>query len=165
MLTSRLSIANMTTELSTRESNMPAAAENTPYQIIWLVRRLFRALAQKSNELLAESGISASDRAVLEFLYPDKKLSVPEIAERYQVSRQHIQVTINALLESGLVATEPNPRHKRSPLIALSAEGRNLFEAVLKSDNDVIVELFSNTPAEHIEITRKTLQGLFNQLS
>ena len=65
------------------------------YQIVWLIRRLFRALAQKSDDSLQDLGISVADRAVMEFLQPDQKLSVPEIAERYQVSRQHVQVTVN----------------------------------------------------------------------
>jgi hypothetical protein len=48
------------------------------YQVIWLIRRVFRALSQKSSENLVEFGISVADRAVMEFLYPDKALSVPD---------------------------------------------------------------------------------------
>jgi DNA-binding MarR family transcriptional regulator len=74
-------------------------SQDVHYQIIWLIRRLFRSLSQKSDEMLRELGITAADRAVLEFLYPDAALSVPEIAKRYDVSRQHVQVTVNPLLE------------------------------------------------------------------
>ena len=38
--------------------------DNT-YQIIWLTRRLFRALAQKSDDSLQDLGISVADRAVM----------------------------------------------------------------------------------------------------
>ena len=89
------------------------------YEITWLIRRIFRRMAQVAGENLETFGITAADRAVLEFLYPDEALSVPEIAQRYDVSRQHVQVTVNALLEKGLVAKRPNPRHKRSDLIRL----------------------------------------------
>ena len=78
--------------------------------------------AQRSNDGLQELGVSAADRAVMEFLYPDEKLSVPEIAERYQVSRQHVQMTVNELLESGFLTKKVNPRHKRSQLIALTSK-------------------------------------------
>ena len=77
----------------------------------------------------------------MEFLYPEKMLSVPEIAEQYKVSRQHIQVTVNSLLEIGLVATKENPRHKRSPLIMLNAKGRKLFAAVLKKEEIVDIQI------------------------
>ena len=66
---------------------MPNQEQSADYQIIWLIRRLFRALSQKSNESLQDLGVSVADRAVMEFLYPDESLSVPEIAERYHVSR------------------------------------------------------------------------------
>ena len=101
--------------------------EQTVYEITWLVRRLFRAMGARADEYLSSLGISAADRAVMEFLHPDQALSVPAIANRYQVSRQHVQVTVNRLLESGYVQTTANPRHKRSPLILLTQEGSELF--------------------------------------
>ncbi len=134
------------------------------YQIIWLIRRLFRALGQKSNESLQKFGISAADRAVLEFLYPDEALSVPDIAARYQVSRQHVQVTVNALLDSKFLATKVNPRHKRSPLISLTAKGRNLFSRIKNQDLEIVDELFSAISAKERRTTQKTLNTLLAQL-
>ena len=134
------------------------------YQIVWLVRRLFRALGQKSNESLQKFGISAADRAVLEFLYPDGKLSVPDIAACYQVSRQHVQVTVNALLDSKLLMAKDNPRHKRSQLIALTAKGRNLFARIKEQDHEIVEELFSTTSAKARQTTQKTLETLLAQL-
>jgi len=136
-----------------------------PYQVIWLIRRLFRALAQKSNENLEGLGISVADRAVMEFLYPDNSLSVPEIAELYKVSRQHVQVTVNTLLEAGLVDAGPNPRHKRSPLMALNTKGRDLFKAVLEKDHAIVADLFSGISKEDIRVTRRTLHALLSELS
>ena len=144
---------------------MSKATKSEPYQIIWLIRRLFRALSQKSNENLEGFGISVADRAVMEFLYPDKMLSVPEIAEQYKVSRQHVQSTINSLLASALVVTKENPRHKRSPLMMLNPKGRKLFETVLKKDEEVIEILFSRISQSDIQITQQTLQSLLNELS
>jgi len=143
---------------------MPAAAHNEGYEIVWLVRRLFRALAQKAGENLAGKGISVADRAVMEFLNPDARLSVPEIAARYQVSRQHVQATVNSLLGKGLVVARNNPRHKRSPLIALTPKGRKLFGAVLDADAAAVEALFADLPRDQVEITRQTLQHLFSKL-
>jgi DNA-binding MarR family transcriptional regulator len=148
-----------------RESVMSNATESEQYQIIWLIRRLFRALSQKSSENIEAFGISVADRVVMEFLYPDKRLSVPEIAEQYNVSRQHVQVTVNSLLDSGLVVTKENPRHKRSPLIMLNAKGRELFGAIFKKDEEAIDILFSHVSKKSINITQQTLQSLLNELS
>jgi len=144
---------------------MAGSKQSDAYQITWLIRRLFRAMSQKSNESLEGLGITVADRAVMEFLYPDKTLSVPEIADRYQVSRQHVQVTVNSLLESKLAVTRDNPRHKRSPLIMLNKKGRDLFEKIMGKDKKTIELLFSNIPVADGQKTRKTLETLLKELS
>ena len=134
------------------------------YQITWLIRRLFRLMGQKANERLESLGITAADRAVMEFLYPDMRLSVPEIAEKYNVSRQHIQVTVNNLLEKQLVGNRKNPRHKRSALIVLNKKGRDLFTRILRDDQIMIEKWFANTPDTERKQTRLTLKSLYNQI-
>ena len=140
------------------------AKANDAYQIVWLVRRLFRAMAQRSNESLQDLGISAADRAVMEFLYPDERLSVPEIAERYQVSRQHVQITVNDLVKSGLLAKKTNPRHKRSQLIALTSRGRALFRRIKDRDTNTIREMFSQISESDRRVTQETLETLLAKL-
>ena len=134
------------------------------YEITWLIRRIFRRMAQVAGESLETFGITAADRAVLEFLYPDEALSVPEIAERYDVSRQHVQVTVNALLEKGLVKKKPNPRHKRSDLICLSGAGNRLFKRIRKNDARLVAGLFRNIPDRQLATTLKTLKELNDRL-
>jgi len=136
-------------------------SETSQYQVIWLVRRLFRSMAQVADGYLAAHGLSAADRAVLEFLYPEETLSVPEIANRYQVSRQHVQVTVNALLEDGFLETRTNPRHKRSPLIALTYVGRELFRKIRNTESGYVDALFVDIPTEDIECTRRTLEAIY----
>jgi DNA-binding MarR family transcriptional regulator len=134
------------------------------YEITWLVRRLFRAMAARADTNLSPYGISAADRAVLEFLYPDTALSVPEIAERYNVSRQHIQVTVNRLKEKGLVALRNNPRHKRSPHILLTRSGRTLFTEIRAADLALIDRLFAAIPESNQKVTKRTLGKLVDRL-
>lgn len=129
--------------------------------MVWLVRRLFRSMAQVADDYLAAHGLSAADRTVLEFLYPEQALSVPEIASRYQVSRQHVQVTVNVLLEDGLLEAHANPRHKRSPLIALTYVGRELFKKIRAIESDYVDALFVDIPADDVECTRQTLEAIY----
>ena len=133
------------------------------YEVTWLIRRLFRAMAQLADGYLKAHGLAAADRAVLEFLYRDDALSVPEIAARYQVSRQHIQVTVNTLLEDGFLESRPNPRHKRSPLFALSPVGRELFTKIRTAESEMLDTLFAGIAADDVECTRRTLQTMYFQ--
>jgi DNA-binding MarR family transcriptional regulator len=143
---------------------MIAKHPSDPYKITWLIRRLFRAMAQNTNERLAHLGITAADRAVLEFLYPDKALAVPEIAIRYQVSRQHVQTTVNRLFVQKLLLSKTNPQHKRSPLIILSAKGRNLFASIREADEDVLCTAFAGISRHDVATTENTLNALLEKL-
>lgn len=139
--------------------------DDDAYRITWLIRRIFRVLGRRAGDYLDGLGISAADRAVMEFIYPDNELSVPEIARRYRVSRQHVQVTVNSLIKKGLAMAVDNPGHKRSPLIALTDAGRSLFETVLERDREAIDRMFATVPQEERRQTRETLEKLFNNLS
>ena len=135
------------------------------YEITWLIRRVFRGMAAAADAYLETSGLSAADRAVMEFLYPDEQLSVPAIARRYQVSRQHVQVTVNSLVQRGLLRSMENPKHKRSRLIRLSELGRECFAEIRRRESAAIEELFADIPQEALSVTRETLRSLQQKLS
>ena len=134
------------------------------YEITWLIRRVFRAMAAWADQYLAESGLTAAERAVMEFLYPDQALSVPAIARQYDVSRQHIQVTVNGLTDKNLVRRTDNPRHKRSVLVRLTDQGRNAFAQIRRSESRIIDEVFAGIPDPDLDATRRTLQTLYKNL-
>lgn len=138
---------------------------DTRYEITWLVRRLFRAMAAQTEEYLSETEQSAADRAVMEFLYPDRSLTVPEIARRYQVSRQHVQVTVNKLIGQGLLRREPNPRHKRSALVCLSRDGIRRFEDIRRTETEILDRLFAESSKSDLEVTCRTLRLLLRRLT
>ncbi|MGB5164373.1 MAG: MarR family transcriptional regulator [Woeseiaceae bacterium] len=134
------------------------------YETTWLIRRLFRAMASLADAYLHSADLTAADRAVMEFLFADNKLTVPEIATRYQVSRQHVQVTVNGLLQKGLLESQANPRHKRSPLIALSDLGRASFAEIRRNETEQLDRLFENVAASDLQTTNTTLRSLYDQL-
>ncbi len=143
---------------------MSESRDEQAYMVVWLVRRLFRALAQVADGYLEDSGLTAADRAVMEFLYPNEQLTVPGIASRYDVSRQHVQVTVNNLARKGLLQSVANPRHKRSPLITLSESGRNLFGDIRKDESRLLALLFSNIRDADLETTQLTLASIYEKL-
>jgi DNA-binding MarR family transcriptional regulator len=134
------------------------------HRVTWLVPRLFRAMADAADAYLADSGLTAAERAVLEILYPDAALTVPDIARRYQVSRQHVQVTINNLLDRELVLSTENPRHKRSPLMRLSDRGQRTFASIRQMESDLLGSLFQDVEIADVATTKRTLETLLHRL-
>jgi len=134
------------------------------YEITWLIRRLFRAMAAEADRYLADSELSAADRAVMEFLYPSRELSVPDIARRYDVSRQHVQVTVNRLIRRGLLRSIENPRHKRSRLIRLTEPGHDCFANIRRNESALVERLFDAIPDAAMATTHLTLESLYAKL-
>lgn len=128
-------------------------------------RKLFHSLAQASSELNQESGITASMRAVMEALYPDSELTVPDIARQKKVTRQHIQQIVNELLARSLVASLDNPAHKRSPLIKLSPAGLEQFSAIVDREQKLLQSLSHEFDEQHLALTADTLKSLRDYLA
>lgn len=133
------------------------------YEVTWLIRRLFRAMGALADDYLADADLSAADRAVMEFLYPDRELSVPDIARRYDVSRQHVQVTVNGLAARGLLRSVANPKHKRSRLTRLSSLGRDSFAEIRRNEAAIVDDLFSEISDEALSTTQATLTALLKK--
>jgi DNA-binding MarR family transcriptional regulator len=134
-------------------------------EITRLIRRISRGMAHVVGGALEPPGISGADRTVLEFLYPDQALTVPEIAARYDASRQHVQVTVNSLSEKKLVEHRSNPRHKRSNLIQLTASGRALFDDVRNQESALTDALFKGLSPTQLAATLQTLRQLNQRLA
>ena len=95
------------------------------------VRRLFNQLRAAAETIHADhEALPIAQRAILESLHRDGPATVPALARARPVSRQHVQILVNALAGAGLVETRPNPGHRRSPFVALTPAGRRLFTAM-----------------------------------
>ena len=56
--------------------------------------------------------------------------TVPAAADRLGTSRQAVQRIANELADDGLAVFEDNPRHRRSPFLRLSQDGRRALAAI-----------------------------------
>jgi DNA-binding MarR family transcriptional regulator len=105
------------------------------------VRLLFHRAAQAVEELHGAEPVTAGTRAVLEALQRGGPATVPGLARRRHVSRQHIQVLVNDLVAKGLVAAEGNPAHRRSPLYSLTADGARTIRRITERERRFLARL------------------------
>lgn len=103
-------------------------------ELINEVRLLFNALVQRGEQIHAGLGVTMAQRAVLEFLQKNGPATVPDIARQRRVSRQHIQMLVNPLIDSGAVEKIDNPAHKRSGLIRLTGGGEKTISEMQEKE-------------------------------
>jgi DNA-binding MarR family transcriptional regulator len=139
---------------------LSAAKAREVERLIKLVRLCFQRLRAAGDALHADLGVNASLRAVLETLYELGENTVPEIARAKSVSRQHIQKIVDALASLGHVTARANPGHKRSPLIALTAKGRRLFETMRRREAGIVAALARRLDGAELAAALRTLAVL-----
>lgn len=120
------------------------------------IRRVDNRLRWLGDTLHPELGLTAAKRSILLALHRDGPQTVPDLARERLVSRQVVQTQVNDLLDDGLVASAPNPRHRRSPLLTLTNEGASRIRRMLAKE-EALVERSPNTPktAEMIDLREK----------
>ncbi|MBC7300343.1 MAG: winged helix-turn-helix transcriptional regulator [Nocardia sp.] len=94
------------------------------------IRILYRQVYRKIEQDSLPTGISVGVRSILDLLGERGPMTVPEMGRTQALSRQFVQRMVNDAVAGGLVETRHNPRHQRSPLVAMTARGRALMATV-----------------------------------
>lgn len=86
--------------------------------------RLHHHVAAASRQLADASDLTNAQVSVLRSLAAQGPRTVPELAAERAIARQPVQRMVLELEAQGFVRLGPNPRHKRSRLVAPTARGR-----------------------------------------
>lgn len=130
------------------------------YDVIRLVRPLYKVLEAAVALELAETGISVPQRAVLEQVLDAGPLTVPAIGRRLVLPRQFVQKTANELLDASLLAKRENAAHKRSALLALTPAGLAAITGIKAREAAVMQPIARALDKAEVETTRATLQEI-----
>lgn len=124
------------------------------------VRLLFHRAVQLGDALHRREPVTVAMRAVLEFLRRNGPSTVPAIAARRFVSRQHIQSLVNELLERRLVELAENPAHKRSSLVGLTPEGARAIQRMQDREAKVLAGADFGLRASDLRAASHTLRRM-----
>jgi DNA-binding MarR family transcriptional regulator len=146
------------------KQNVDKASEKQVSTIIIAIRACFGRLRSVADALHADVGVTAAMRAVMEALFDGDEWTVPALARDKRVSRQNIQVIVDALAAAGLVAFADNPSHKRSSLVVLTKRGRSTFIEMRRRERAVLRAVAEVLTPDTAEATLKTLVAMQRRL-
>ncbi len=130
-------------------------------QLVDEVRLLWNTLVERGERLHDREGdVTMAMRAVLEYLLRNGPTTVPNVARARHVTRQHIQVQVNELLDAGLVKLVENPAHKRSPLVALSRTGERRIARMREREASVFASASIQTSAAELQRAAAALRDV-----
>lgn len=134
------------------------------YQIIWQSRPLMQAAETSVERGLDGTGLTVRMRAVLEILYRQGALPVPDLARALDIQRQYVQLMVNETCRAGLTEKQSNPRHKRSHEITLTHTGQVVITAVLKREVTLVNTLSERFDEAEVTIALRLLRDLTSAL-
>ncbi len=108
---------------------------------------LFRAnmtLQRKLNKSCNSLGVTLSQFAVLEALNTKGDLSVGEIKESILTTSGNITVVISNLEKEGFVKRFKSKKDKRSYIISITDEGKEVVKEIFPDQEKIIVDIFSH---------------------
>jgi DNA-binding MarR family transcriptional regulator len=118
-----------------------------------------------SEQIASEQGQTVARWHLMSVL-SDQAFTVPAIARRLGLTRQSVQRVADELVDEGMVERSGNPDHQRSPLFALTTEGREtLRRIVAASDADRSQRLArAGVTVAELDAARDTLRKLLSVL-
>lgn len=144
---------------------MPGKAA-TPDEIALLVADVYEAagaLRRLGERTAGTEGLTQARWQVLSVV-SEEALTVPQAARRLGVTRQNVQRVANDLVEQGFAAYAENPDHRGSPVLTLTAGGRDALGKVTGRATERHRELFADVPDEEVAAARSLLRRLLTEL-
>lgn len=133
-------------------------------EMIWEIRRLFRELGQAADTALAPLGVTAAERALVEFLAREKApVTLSEIARKRAVSRQHIHQTLSRL-NRRWVKRSDYPHDARSVALRLSKDGRALWNQIREVDSELLQRIMAQLDEKEVFAATATLRKVRDAL-
>ncbi len=135
------------------------------YDVIQLVRPLYKVLEATVALELTETGVTISQRAVLEQLLDHGTQTVPTIGRSLILPRQFIQKIVNELLERGYIERQKNAAHKRSALLVLTPEGKAIISQIKDRETAVMDPISTQIDHDDLKATKATMVAMIKAFS
>jgi DNA-binding MarR family transcriptional regulator len=130
-------------------------------ELLWETRRLFRTAAAAADRALGPLGLTAGDRALLEFLAREPgPISVAELARRRSVSRQHIHQSLDRMPNPAWIERVPDPHDARSMLLRLTADGRAVWKKIRRVDRTMLRRIARHVNDARAKAAARTLREI-----
>lgn len=144
----------MTEPLSSAEAGSRLAEV---YRVLGPLYRTVQRRVVRDEPLM---GMSVGVRAVLDSLRAAAPMTVPQLAEHLELSRQFVQRMVNDAREANWLELRTNPHHRRSPLLTLTTEGQRAVDHVLDREHALMGHVAGRLTAQEVDSTLHVLRQM-----
>lgn len=144
---------------------------HSPKRVLFLdlVLSLFRLnslLIAEGDAMTEQLGLThARWKVIGAIALSNSGLTVPGIARVLGQSRQAVQRITDVMVEDGLLAYVPNPKHKRSMLVTLSEDGKHVYNKLREVQDPWAIETTEDIPVEELESGLRLVRRLIKKFN
>ena len=129
------------------------------------VNALSIRLRQRSRGLPGfPAELPGAEHAVLDIVNRKGPMTVPQIASERSTSRQNIQILVDRMAGHGRVELVPNPAHKRSALVQITARGRLSLTEGEQGQSEILTHIGSRLSLVEIKAVVSVLRKIHELL-
>jgi DNA-binding MarR family transcriptional regulator len=121
---------------------------------------VYRRVARIVEHDCAVSGVSVGVRNVLDQLHRQGELTVPQLAQAQELSRQFVQRMVHDAREAGLVELIDNPAHRRSSLVRMTAAGEDAIAAITDREHTLMGRVGGDLTGAELDATLRVLHHM-----
>ena len=92
-------------------------------------------------------------------------LTVPGIARVLGQSRQAVQRITDVMAQDGVLEYEKNPNHKRSVLVVLSENGKEIYNSLRQVQDPWAIDATEDIPVEELETALRLIRRLIKKFN
>jgi len=124
------------------------------------------AVARRLQKNFRQAGldITIEQWSILYHLWKEDCLSQQELCNRTFRDKPSITRLVDNLEKQGLVNRHPSPTDRRINLVCLTPAARNLQELTLQLANATMEEALTGINKDEVEIVKKVLQQVYDNL-
>jgi DNA-binding MarR family transcriptional regulator len=134
--------------------------------IILLIFRLNGQLLAAGDRLVGDLKLTSARWQMLGAVaLSDRPRTAPQLGAHMGVTRQAAQKQLDLLMDDGLVASETNPAHARSPMYVLTRKGRSVYSATERLQTAWANQLSATLSMGGLETAKRLLEDVSGRLN
>jgi DNA-binding MarR family transcriptional regulator len=134
----------------------PTPEARAMYELTFELQKAYTEIMHFTDRIARGLGTTGPRILTLSTIAP-RPITVSDVARRMDSSRQNIQRTTDALVESGLVEYVTNPNHRRAKLAQLTARGGEVMEEWARVGGEAVQKVAEQLPEKQLLATARTL--------
>ena len=151
----------MSSARSTRSASGPDGSLQGALEVLFEETvDLANYLKRQARQTHRGEQLSPSGRILLQSLHLNGPQTVPSLAHVRSTSRQNIQVLVDRLAKDGYVEFVPNPDHRRSDFVQLTAAGQDMLSSANEKEAGLLETLMPHTSEVQVQDAAELLRKL-----